>query len=99
MAYYVGSSFGAGPIPVDTRQINLSPDSLLVLSTGGLLPAVFDSFNGMLDGAGKAKAKLNIPGAAVLAGLKIHNAFITLDLTAPSGILTISNTYAFTIQP
>lgn len=96
--YFVGSSFGTGPIPIDTRKIGLSLDVLLILSTSGVLPGIFDSYNGFLDTAGKATAKLNLPKDAGLIGIKVQNAFLTTDSAAPSGVLTISNTCAFTIQ-
>jgi hypothetical protein len=97
-AYAAGCSFGTGPIPIDTRRINLSPDALLVLSTSGLLPAVFSGFSGSLDGSGNSVAKIVIPNSAAIVGIKVRNAFLTLDAAAPSGILTLSNTCAFTIQ-
>jgi len=96
--YFAGCSFGTGPIPIDTRRINLSPDILLFLSTSGLLPTVFSSFGGLLDASGNGKASIVIPNSPALVGLKLQNAFLTIDPTAPSGILTISNTCAFTIQ-
>jgi len=97
-AYYAGCSFGTGPIPIDTRRIDLSPDILLFLSTSGLLPTVFSSFAGLLDASGNGKASIVIPNAPALVGLKLRNAFLTIDAMAPSGVLTISNTCAFTIQ-
>ena len=96
--YYAGCSFGTGPIPIDTRKIDLSPDILLVLSTSGLLPTVFPGFNGFLDATGNGVAKIVLPNSVAIVGLKIHNAFLTADAAAPSGILTMSNTCAFTIQ-
>ena len=98
LPYQMGSSFGNGPIPIDTRMLGLSPDSLLVLSATGLIPTVFQNYAGLLDAGGQAKAKLNIPNVPVLKGIRIYTAFITLKATAPSGVSGISNTFLFTIQ-
>ncbi len=98
LPYQMGSSFGNGPIPIDTRKLELSPDDLLVLSTGGTVPSIFEKYAGILDAGGQAKAKLHIPNSSVLKGIKIYTAFITLKATAPSGISGISNTFLFTIQ-
>jgi len=98
LAYVMGSSLGNGPIPIDTRQLELSPDNLLVLSTGGLLPSVFQNYAGNLDATGSAKASLNIPPFPILKGVRIYTAFLTLAPSAPSGVKSISNTFLFTIQ-
>ena len=95
--YFVGTSLGSGPIPIDTRRIGLTPDSLLVLSTSGLAPGVFKNYAAIMGGSGNI-AKLAIPATPALAGVKIHSAFVTVDLAAPSGILTISNTNITEIQ-
>ena len=69
-----------------------------MLSTSGVLPSVFPGFNGFLDGSGNGTAKIVIPNSLAIVGIKLYNAFLTVDAAAPSGILTISNTCAFTIQ-
>jgi len=97
-SYFAGCSFGTGPISLDSRKIGLSLDPLLLLSTGGTLPGIFSSFSGALDATGNATAKIVLPNSLAIVGYKIHNAFLTVDAAAPSGILTISNTCAFTIQ-
>ena len=98
VAYQVGSALGNGPIPIGKRQLGLSVDALLVLSVGGALPMVFQDYSGYLDMAGKATARLNIPNAAALKGIKIYNAFMTLQASAPAGVASISNNFDFTIQ-
>jgi len=98
LPYVMGSSLGNGPIPIDTRQLDLSPDDLLVLSTGGLLPAVFQNYAGNLDSTGSANAALNIPPFPALTGVRIYTAFLTLRASAPSGVSSISNAFLFTIQ-
>jgi hypothetical protein len=98
LPYQMGSSFGNGPIPIDTRTLELSPDDLLVLSTSGLAPSVFEAYAGTLDAQGQATAKLNIPNLPVLKGIRIYTAFVTLKAAAPSGIASISPAFLFTIQ-
>lgn len=99
LAYQVGSSLGTGPIPIDRRVLRLSPDDLLVVSVGGFLPGIFAGYRGVLDGAGKGAAAIHIPAVAALVGQRIHSAFVTLDVKAPSGVRSISNTASFTITP
>ena len=95
--YQVGSSLGTGPIPVDTRKIDLSPDDLLVISTGNRWPWIFSGYQGVVDGKGQASAQISIPNIPALIGTRIHTSFVTLDPASPSGIRAISNTETFTI--
>jgi hypothetical protein len=98
LPYQMGSSVGNGPIPIDSRQLYLSVDALLVLSTGGVLPSVFKDYSGFLDNSGKATASLEIPNIPALTGVDIYTAFVTLKASAPSGVSAISNTAGFQIQ-
>jgi len=98
LPYQMGSSLGNGPIPIGTRKLGLSPDALLVLSVGGLLPSVFQNYVGLLDKTGAGKAKLDIPNIPALKGVRIYTAFVTLKASAPSGVSNVSNTFLFTIQ-
>jgi len=97
-AYQVGTSLGTGPIPIDTRSLNLSPDGLLFVSTSGFWPGIFSGYRGVIDSKGQAQATINIPNVTVLIGTRLHTAFVTLDPAAPSGIRSISNTDSFTIS-
>jgi hypothetical protein len=97
LPYQVGSSLGTGPIPIDTRQIALSPDGLLWISAGGWWPSVFSGYGGVIDAKGQARAAINIPPDNRLIGVRLHTAFVTLDPQAPSGIRSISNTFSFPI--
>jgi hypothetical protein len=90
LPYVLGGSLGNGPIPIDTRQLGLSPDDLLVVTTFGLLPAIFVGYSGVLDASGKAQAQFNIPNDSRLSGVRIYKAFVTLSPSAPSGIQSIS---------
>ena len=98
LPYVVGSSLGSGPIPIDTRLLNLGLDALLDASVNGYLPTVFQDYAGTLDASGKATAKLNIPNLPGIKGIRIHSAFLTLKQGAPSNIQSISNSFIFTIM-
>ena len=98
LPYQVGTSLGTGPIPIDTRQLGLSLDDLLLVTVRGLLPAVFQQYSGLLDATGRGTAKIAIPGNPGLVGVRLHSAFVTLDASAPSNIKSISNTFSFTVR-
>ncbi|MBN2490129.1 MAG: hypothetical protein JXQ29_04700 [Planctomycetes bacterium] len=98
LPYQLGSSLGNGPIPIDTRKLELSPDALLVASVSGNLPAVFEGYAGTLDAQGLGNAKLHLPMVPALKGVRIYSAFVTLRGSAPSGIASVSDTFLFTIQ-
>jgi len=97
LPYQLGSSFSSGPIPIDTRKLNLGLDNLLVISVTGMAPQIFEKYTGFLDTSGKAKAKLHIPAWPFLKGVRIYTAFVTLKPGAPSNIAHISNTFMFAI--
>jgi len=97
LGYQVGSSLGTGPIPIDYRQIGLSPDALLSVSVSDLWPWIFSGYRGVLDNRGQAQAAIHIPNLPLLVGTRIHTAFVTLDAQAPSGIKSIANTVSFVI--
>ncbi len=96
--YILGSSLGTGPIPIGQRNLNLSPDDLLVATVNNYLPAIFANYQNYLDAKGEAQAKIHIPNDNKLIGVRIHTAYVVLDSGAPFGIKSISNTFTFTIQ-
>ncbi|MBN2489686.1 MAG: FG-GAP repeat protein [Planctomycetes bacterium] len=98
LPYQLASSFGNGPILIDTRPLELSPDPLLFLTILGGAPGVFPNYAGVLDAQGQAKAAIHIPNLPALKGIRIFTAFVTLQPTAPSGVASISNTFMFSIQ-
>ncbi len=97
--YQCASSLGLGPIQVDQRQLNLTPDNMMVASVFGQLPTVFQNYTGVLSARGRGTAMVNIPPFGFLVGIDIHNAFVVLDAGSPSGIEYISTTYTFKIAP
>lgn len=98
LSYVLGASFGNGPIPIDTRTLGLTPDDLLVVTTGNLLPTVFVNYRGVLDASGMAQATMNLLNDPRLSGIRIYNAFITLSASAPSGVRSISPSVLLSIN-
>ncbi len=97
LPYQVGSSLGNGPIPIDTRKLNLSLDDLLKVSVKGLLPSVFQRYTGFISASGQGVAKIVLPNDKALVGVKFYNAFLTIKTGEPSNVKSISNTVALTI--
>jgi hypothetical protein len=98
LSYQVGSSLGAGPIPIGHRTLGLSLDGVLVASVGGTLPLIFQNYAGHLDRNGDGTAHLNIPKIAALRGQRIYTAFVTVRAGAPFNIQSISGTFFFAIH-
>jgi hypothetical protein len=99
LIYQVANSLGAGPIPIDTRQLLLTPDGLFIVSVAGILPSVFSNYANVLNQNGEANAALILPPAPPLIGVTIHGGFVTISPSAPSRIKSISTTWIFTVQP
>ena len=99
LPFQLATSLGTGPIVLGSRQIDLSPDDLLVVTIFGYLPSIFVNYAGLLDPSGKAQAKINLVAAPGLVGVRLHSAFVTLQASAPFGIQSISNTFSFTVLP
>ena len=97
LRFQLGSSLGTGPISIDTRKIDLSPDNLLQISVVDLWPSIFQGYRGVIDSNGQAKAAMYIPNTNALIGIRVYTAFVTLDSLMPSGIKSISDTVSFTI--
>ena len=98
LPYIVGSSFGTGPIPIDTRTLGLSYDALLWTTVGGVAPGVFKNYTGSIGSNNRAQAFIVIPNLPGLVGITVYSAFFTLDAKAPSGVKSISNTYPLKIN-
>jgi len=97
LVYHVGTSLGTGPIPIDSRWLNLSPDDLLRVTVTDLWPWIFSGYRGVIDAQGQAQAAIHIPNVPALIGVRLHSAFVTLDPAAPSGIRSISDTFTFSV--
>ena len=97
LPYQSGTSLGTGPIPIDTRKLNLSHDNLLLVTVNNYWPSVFSGYRGVIDSTGQAQAAIHIPNIPALIGIRIHTAFVTLNPQAPQGIKSISNTFSFSI--
>jgi hypothetical protein len=99
LSYQAGSSLGAGPIRIDTRQLKLSADELLRVTVSNAWPSIFSGYHGILDSRGQAQGAIRIPSFAALVGTRVHTAFVTLDPKAPSGVRTISTAAIFSVTP
>jgi len=95
MRYQVLSSLGTGPIPINNRLLNLSPDGLFFAS---VLNLISPHYTGVLDANGRGTGMLDIPPLAVLKGLTVHTAFVTIDPKLPAGVKSVSNTFPFLID-
>jgi len=96
--YQVACSLSNAPgIPVDTRNIPLTPDAFMLLSFS--LPTVFVQFTGTLDANASARALIVIPPIPMLAGFSFYAGFVTVNPASPSGIENISNDERITIVP
>ncbi len=78
------------------RVFPLAPDALFQACLS--VPAVFQAFVGVLDGAGRGQARIAIPPLPELRGLTVHAAFFTLQPEAPEGIRDISAASSVTFQ-
>jgi len=94
----VASSFGQGPIPLDSRKLGLTLDPLFMITVFNMLPNTFAGYRGQIDAGGKATAAVNLPAIPALHGIAIYSAFVTLSTKAPSGIRAVSNTFGFVVQ-
>jgi CubicO group peptidase (beta-lactamase class C family) len=72
--------------------IGLDLDELLLATLGG--GPGLSGFSGVLDGAGRATARLAVPDNPALEGLELYAAAVLLDPAAPGGIGAISNSLA-----
>jgi hypothetical protein len=98
LTYALASSLGTGPIPIGNRVLGLSPDPLFSATAQNFLPGIFQQYRGKLDSKGKASATIAYPKDKWLIGLKIHSAFVVLHHLAQFGVMSISNTYSFSIM-
>jgi len=97
LPYVIGSSHGSGPIRIDRRQLDLSPDYLLFATVNNDWPWIFSGYRGVIDSKGQASAAIHIPNVPGLIGVRLYSAFVTLDPAAASGIRSISNTFLFSV--
>jgi hypothetical protein len=96
--YLAISSLGSSPgIPIDTRILPLNFDVLFQITLGGL-PPILTGYTGVLNTDGVANARIDVTGFPQLVGLRFFTAFVVIDLTAPSGIKTISNAHEVLVQ-
>jgi hypothetical protein len=97
LGYVIGASLERYGLALpDGRPVPLQSDPLLVLSLLGY-PG-FRNFRGGLDTAGHAVATADLPNDQNLVGIAFHFAGLTLDGAAPSGVRTVTNGQAVTLE-
>jgi len=83
------------PIP-GVGTVPLNPDALLLLSTSGQAPQVFQRFQSVLDSNGEATATIDLPPDPALAGLAFSTGAV---FVGPGGIEFITNGVDLRIIP
>jgi hypothetical protein len=97
LPYAGAASFGYLPgIPLSNRTVPLNFDALTVISLDPAYAAIFTGFSGVLDAAGHAGPAIVYPPGSP-TGLPFYVAFVTLDLTAPDSIRTLTEAVMVTI--
>lgn len=98
LSYVLAASFGRDVgIATARGRIPLDLDPLLLASVSGAPP--FVGFRGVLDGAGRADAFLDLPSLTALIGTRFFLGYVTLHPAFPAGILTISESVPVFVQP
>lgn len=80
------------PLP-DGRRIWLNFDGLVLLSIGGALSPYFNAGPLKLDKNGEAQGSMDLSSLPNTGGRPIHIAMVVIDVSAPSGIAFIPDTY------
>lgn len=97
----LGTASGTSPgLQVGALHVPLNVDDYTAFSAGSANAAPFFDTVGALDGVGRAQARFEIPPGlpASLAGLKLHHAFLSIDLST-GAIALVSNAVPLTLVP
>jgi hypothetical protein len=78
------------------ERLNLAPDALFTVSVLGLVPAVFQGFQGVTSASGRALARVAIP-ASFPGGSKI-TVFVAGVIYGPRGVQTATNTHWIVLE-
>ena len=85
--YQAACALGNTGFPIGAgRRLPLDPDPMFFASTLGFLPAVFQSFGGVMDANGQARITVNVPPDNALIGLHWFTGFVNIG---GAGITTI----------
>lgn len=98
----LGSASGtASGLILDGFPLPLAIDGYTQFLAGGFAGSVLQGGSGLLDVAGRAGASLIVPPglAQGLAGLTLHHAWVSVDLTANFAVSWISNPAPLTFVP
>jgi len=96
-AYFLAASLNMRPgLPIgsDVLNLNAAGDPIFFPSATGLLPTVFQNFQGQLDGGGAATASLNIPNIAGLLNIRVFIGGVALI----GGTPVVTNVDGLTIK-
>lgn len=94
---FSASGFTPG-LPVGSRTLPLVPDAVLAASVFGGLAPFLQHGGGVLDGAGRATATLDLSSLPSLAGIRLWAAAVTFDPRAPAVVATISKPIVLALQ-
>lgn len=99
-AYLLGASLRLRPAigTFGGETLYLAIDDILVASTLGTLPQVFQNFAGVLDGNARATATLVLPPQIGTGwNLPVHVGGVVLDPNAPTGVTTVLASRTFVL--
>jgi len=81
------------------EYLDLSVDSLFLVTATNALPFLFQGFSGVLDKAGNATATVQIPAfLPPNLGITIFVSGIVIDPRVPGGVSTVGNTHWFVLS-
>jgi hypothetical protein len=94
-SYYLACSLGLRPgIRLGAEILDLAFDALFFISANNLAPGMFQSFQGTLDGSGRAAASVEIPALATLDGLRVYVGAVAVIDRA----VVVGNSEGFTVR-
>jgi len=88
-----GSLSGTEPgFDVDGQHLPLNPDAWFLHTLGSPNTPPLNASFGSLDASGRAHASIDVPAGTspTLAGLELHHAFVSLDLSTVPGAAVVS---------
>jgi len=93
--YQLATALGGGPTRFGKFNLPIAFDPVFFLSVSARAPQVFESYAGVLNGKGRARAKLHLPDNRAIIGIRIHSAFITFG--SNTEVQSVSRGFMFTV--
>ena len=83
---------GRNGFDVDGQHLPLNPDAWFLHTLGSPNTPPLNASFGSLDASGRAHASIDVPAGTspTLAGLELHHAFVSLDLSTVPGAAVVS---------